>query len=113
MIKLARAAIVLMLGCGSHAAVDADAGSTSTTVPIVVHDKFTAGVPGMFIPVQVGSGSATAQLILDTGSSGLRILASAIGSDSYHRTGTMLSNTFDNGMVFDGEEATAIVTVGD
>jgi len=111
---LARAAIVSTLGCGSHATLGGDAGSSSTTVPIVVHDKFAAGLPGMLIPVRVGPpGSATAQVILDTGSSGLRILASALDSSVYHRTGTKLTNTFDNGMVFDGEQATAIVAVGD
>jgi hypothetical protein len=96
-------------GCGASSS-----GSPSTTVPIVVHDKFTAGLEGMLIPVRVGSaGAATAQVVLDTGSSGLRILASAIDASTYQRTGTMLTETFDNGMVFDGEQATAIVAVGD
>jgi uncharacterized protein DUF3443 len=114
MIKgLALAAIVTTLGCGSSSN-GVDGGTSLATVPIVVHDKFTAGLAGMLIPVRVGpSGSATAQVILDTGSSGLRILASALASDTYQRTGTKVTNTFDNGMVFDGELATAIVAVGD
>ncbi len=104
---LALVAIAITSGCGST-------DSSSVTAPIVVHDKFTAGVPGMLIPVQVGPpGSATSQVVLDTGSSGLRILASALGSDTYQRTGTKLTETYDNGMVFDGEQATAIVAIGD
>jgi hypothetical protein len=100
-------AIALTSACGTTS-------SSAVTAPIVVHDKFTAGVPGMLIPVQVGPpGSPTAQVVLDTGSSGLRILASALGSDTYQRTGMQVTETFDNGMVFDGEQATAIVAVGD
>jgi hypothetical protein len=107
-------ALAAIVGCGGSSSMGVDAATSSVTVPIVVHDKFTAGLPGMLIPVRVGAtGSTTAQLILDTGSSGLRILASALDSDSYQRTGTKLTNTFDNGMVFDGEQATAIVAVGD
>jgi Protein of unknown function (DUF3443) len=105
----------MRLVCGAIAlAACGGPSSDATTVPIVVHDKFTAGLEGMLIPVRVGPvGAATAQCVLDTGSSGLRILASALDSSVYQRTGTMLTETFDNGMVFDGEQATAIVAVGD
>lgn len=108
--RLACAALAI-IGCGSP---NASNTSDPTSVPIVVHDKFTAGLPGMFIPVRIGPpGSSTVQLILDSGSSGVRVLASTLDSATYLRTGTKLTNTFDNGMVWDGEEATAIVAVGD
>lgn len=62
------------------------------------------------VPATVGGQST--YLHLDTGSSGLRILAEAVDPNRVARTGKLIRSTFADGTVFEGEIAIASVSIG-
>ena len=62
------------------------------------------------VPVTVGEQSA--HLHLDTGSTGLRILAESVDPAQVIRTGELVSGQFGDGTIFEGEVAIAAVRIG-
>jgi hypothetical protein len=107
-------AIIVLCGCGgggggSAATIPAPVATPTpaTTIPL------TFGADGYtpLIAVSVGGGS-TASLILDTGSSGLRIQQSALAGADYTDTGQAITATFSGGTVFTGTVGEADVVIG-
>ena len=62
------------------------------------------------VPVTVGEQSV--HLHLDTGSTGLRILAESVDPAQVIRTGERVSGRFGDGTIFEGEVAIAAVRIG-
>src|SRR4051812_9009697 len=63
------------------------------------------------VPVAVG-GSKPITAMLDTGSFGLRVMASALSSVQYEQTGTWRNYPFASGAELRGTVAKAVVSVG-
>jgi hypothetical protein len=79
-------------------------------VPIKQATLFN-GVPRYSIPIVIGGKSVDA--ILDTGSTGLSILTSAIPASSYTPSKVSLSMIFSNGQKFFGHVGQAVIGLGD
>lgn len=106
-IVAALAALWLFAGLAAPAAAE----GTRVVVPIrrtVLPD----GVVRYSVPVSVGGG-APIDALLDTGSFGLRILASALSPDQYRATDTERRFPYGSGALLSGPIATATVRVGD
>ncbi len=69
-----------------------------------------AGDPRLGINVTVGQDAV--QLLLDTGSAGLRLLASALHPQSANRVGKSAAGIYGSGLHLQGEEARASLTIG-
>ena len=95
------------------AAALACAGTASAQQPPVVvplhveHSPYH--VPHLGIDVTIGS--ITKRLEVDTSSPGLRILASALPSDAWQRTGQTVTGDYGNGLNLRGFEANASLTL--
>jgi hypothetical protein len=94
------------------AAQPATAGSGAGTLVVPLHvERGPYGDPRLGIDVNVGP--RTVRVLFDTGSPGLRILASALPADAARRTGQHAAGGYGSGLVLRGEEATARFAVGD
>ena len=106
-IRLAGAFVLLtglsLIGSAVHAAGRLDVPVNQIVLP--------NGDPRYSVPVSVGNGPAI-EAELDTGSFGLRVLASALEPGSYEATDVHRSYAFGGGAKFDGVLARATVSVG-
>ena len=91
------------------ASAEARTGLQTVDIPLDIR-RLSTDVKALAVPVTVGRQSA--HLHLDTGSSGLRILAQAVDPDGVIRTGQRLRGRFGDGTVFEGEIAIAPVSIG-
>ncbi len=104
--------LALALVALSGAAFSADAASAAGRVDIPVSQTVLPnGDPRYSVPVSVGNGPAIAAQ-LDTGSFGLRVLASALDPGSYEATDLHRNYGFGSGATFDGVLARGTVSVG-
>ncbi len=88
------------------------AGGGAGTVVVPLHvERGPGGDQRLGIDVAVGG--RTVRVLLDTGSAGLRILASALPAGEVRRTGQSAAGGYGSGLVLRGEEATARFSVGD
>ncbi|MGZ3497333.1 MAG: hypothetical protein ACXWNZ_05605 [Vulcanimicrobiaceae bacterium] len=69
------------------------------------------GEPRLGIDVTIGGTSI--RVLFDTGSAGLRVVASAVSSNSTRRTGVPAGGGYGTGLILQGEEATATLAIGD
>ena len=81
----------------------------SIEIPIPVR-RLENNAKALAVPVMV-AGQAS-YLHLDTGSSGLRVLAEAVDASQVRRTGERIHSRFADGTVFEGEIAIAPVSIG-
>ncbi len=86
--------------------------SDSVTLPLFVRTLQLGSTSLKLLGVQVNVAGEPAELLLDTGSSGLRIFANAVGSDGLQRTGEQTQAEFGDGTIYDGEIALAPVQIG-
>lgn len=107
-----RCALVLvgLFGCGDQATSTADASDAASapTIPVVVAPYAGAG-NGSYLRVSITVGGAPVDVLLDTGSSGLRVFASAIPGAAMTITAEADSVEFGGGDRMVGHTATAIV----
>lgn len=103
-------AIVVGAILASAAAVSAVRGAGQEIVVPLHVVRYSDGATQLGIDVAIGS--KTQRLLFDTGSTGLRILASAIPSDAFRRTGRPEKYAYGSGMEVQGEEADASVSIG-
>ncbi len=97
---------------GAPDASGGDGGQTgAVSVPIRVVDYPGGGGKLLTVTVSI-HGSAPVDLLLDTGSSGLRVLASALGGADVGATSTPMSADF-GGIVLQGRKASAPLRLGD
>ena len=96
-------AFVSTLGGAARAAGRMDVPVSQTVLP--------NGDPRYSVPVSVGNGPAI-EAQLDTGSFGLRVLASALEPGSYEATDLHRSYSFGSGAKFDGVLARGTIGVG-
>jgi hypothetical protein len=86
----------------------AGADSTNVVVPLTVeHSPYHQP----YLGIDVTIGSVTKRLEVDTGSPGLRILASALPADAFAKTGFTETGDFGNGYTLRGSIATASLAV--
>jgi hypothetical protein len=86
-------------------------GADQGPVVIPLHvDRGTGGERRLGIDVTVGS--KTQRYLLDTGSTGLRVLASSLPDDAYRRTGRSERYGYGTGVELNGEQATAAIGIG-
>ena len=78
-------------------------------IPIAIR-RLENNTKALAVPVTVG-GQAL-ELHLDTGSTGVRVLADAIAPELVRRTGERTQATFFDGTVFEGEVAIAAISIG-
>ena len=101
-----------MLALLATVAQPASAGGGAGTFVVPLHvERGPHGDPRLGIDVTVGP--RTVRVLLDTGSPGLRILASALPAGAAQRTGQRAAGGYASGLVLRGEEATARFSVGD
>lgn len=101
-IALATAALIAAAGA-AQAAERADVPVHQTVLP--------DGTPRYSVPVTVGDGPPI-EAALDTGSFGLRVMASALSPEQYEATDVQRRYPFGSGARFDGVLARATVGVG-
>jgi hypothetical protein len=87
------------------------APSLPVDVPITITESSTSDSMQFSVPIGVGSASLNVQL--DTGSSGLRIISGALPSSAFDRvTTTPVIFSYHSGLVIQGVVAYAYVTIG-
>lgn len=91
-----------------HRATTAQDAAT-TSVTLTVYPDSDNGLQ-IGLPMTVAGGAA-AVMELDTGSTGLRIFASAVGTTGLQKTGQAMSVEYGDGTVFEGQLAYAPATV--
>jgi hypothetical protein len=101
------AAAAVLIGLVAAAAAGSPAG-TPIVVPLYV-EHGPRGEPRLGIDVAFAD--RTVRVLLDTGSAGLRVLASQAGA-SPRRTGREAAGGYGSGLSLHGEEATAALTIG-
>ncbi len=106
---VARAALVLALMSGSIEPSGA-AGQGRVEIPIR-QTTISDGTVRYSVPVSIGGG-APIDAMLDTGSFGLRVLASALRPDQYTSTRTERRYPYGSGAVLRGPIASASVALG-
>jgi hypothetical protein len=94
---------------GARPAAVAAADAGPVVVPLHV-DRGPYGDGRLGIAVTVGS--RTVQVLLDTGSAGLRVLSKAVGDEAVRRRGASASGAYATGLRLRGQEATARLTIG-
>ncbi len=102
-------AAALIAGTCTAAVADDPVASGPVVVPLHVN-RGPMGDPRLGIDVTVGE--KTVQVLADTGSRGLRVLASAVPAGSVHRTGRAAAGGYASGIVLHGEAATAPLALG-
>ncbi len=107
---VARVTLVLLLLSGSIEVAGA-AGQGRVDIPIR-QTTIGDGTIRYSVPVSIGGGPPM-DAMLDTGSFGLRVLATALRPDQYTSTGTERRFPYGSGVVLRGPIATASVAVGD
>jgi hypothetical protein len=118
--------LLLVCACGSHHAPniaadaapladapDASGPVTTTSAPLTVGPKYKNGDVGIIVKVRIGNDPAPVSVILDTGSVGLRVLSGAVPSDAYQTTDTPDTTVLRDGTTLTGQQATAVVAIGD
>jgi hypothetical protein len=106
-----RAILIAALGIVTCAGPVFAAGTAGPTVVPLHVERGPFGDPRLGIDVTLGS--KTVRVLLDTGSVGLRILASAVPADAARRNGTSAAGGYASGIVLQGEQATARLSIGD
>ena len=106
---VARAALVLALMSGATEPSGA-AGQGRVEIPIR-QTTISDGTIRYSVPVSIGGGQPI-DAMLDTGSFGLRVLATALRPDQYASTDTERRYPYGSGAVLRGPIATAIVALG-
>jgi len=101
------AAVVAAVLVGAVAAPATSAGAP-VVVPLFV-ERGPHGDPRLGIDVAIGE--RTARVLLDTGSAGLRVLASRAGAAA-RRTGRAAAGGYGSGLALHGEEATTPLAIG-
>jgi hypothetical protein len=84
----------------------------SVSVSYAIHQRNTGGGLGMVLPVSVG-GASPVGLLLDTGSTALRVFTSALGAAAVQRTTQSVTELYADGTTFQGVLGTARVAIGD
>jgi hypothetical protein len=120
------ATLLVVCACSSHHTPDiaADAAPladapdaagpvTTTSIPITIGAKDKAGDAGILVKVRIGNDPAPVSVILDTGSVGLRVLSGAVPSGAYQTTDTPDTTVLRDGTTLTGQQATAVVAIGD
>ena len=111
---------------GRRKVVAALAAAVTSVALIAARPEPPASPPPIVVPLHVGHtssgslrlgidvtiGGRTSRVLLDSGSSGLRILAAAVPDGAARRTGRPARATYVNGLVAEGEEALAQVSIG-
>ncbi|MEU1825077.1 DUF3443 family protein [Streptomyces abikoensis] len=108
---------LLLTACGGGlepgASTASGGASRASSVPLTYLPAGSAGgrlsVPRLQATVRIGSRSAN--LLVDTGSTGLKVLASAVGDDATP-TGATGSSSFLSGLKISGREARATLRLG-
>ena len=117
-------ALLFVAGCLDNDGPAADAGRTdvarqdgapdgaasTVTVPLTIADYPGASGKLLLAPVSV-NGSPTVNVLLDTGSSGLRVLAAALGGTNVTTT-TEATLTQFGGEILTGHKASGRLTIG-
>jgi hypothetical protein len=90
------------------------AAGSNASGPIVVPlhvERGPMGDPRLGIDVTIGEKAA--RVLVDTGSAGLRVLASSVPPGSARRTGRSAAGGYASGIVLSGEEASAALAFGE
>ena len=88
--------------------------AAATDSPIVIPMHVVRGVFGEpRLGIDVTIGGTPVNLLFDTGSPGLRVLASAVPSNAARRTGMPAGGGYGTGLILQGEEGTATLAIGD
>ena len=104
-------ALAIALATAICASIAPARGADQGPVVIPLHvDRGQYGETRLSIDVTLGT--KTQRLMLDTGSTGLRVLATALPTGSYRRTGREVDYDYGSGTVLRGEEAVASTTIG-
>lgn len=101
--------LALLLLCSSHIM----ARQTTSRVEVPIYQRVLSdGDVRYFVNVRIGGGQPVAAM-LDTGSFGLRVLASALAPAQYQPSDIVRRFFFGSGVVYTGELAKAEVAIGD
>ncbi|MFI9722162.1 DUF3443 family protein [Streptomyces sp. NPDC052396] len=107
-------AAVLPAGCGGGGTSTPSGGSAQLTVPLTYlpagSEGGKLGEPRLQATVRIGSQQLN--VLVDTGSTGLKVLASAVGKGNATPTGATASTSFLSGLKISGREAQARVGLG-
>jgi hypothetical protein len=105
--------VLLFLVSITSIAAQALAAGTTTRVEVPIYQSQLAdGTIRYWVYVRIGD-SAPIPAMLDTGSFGLRVLASALSPSDYGDTGIERRFAFGSGVALHGSLATAVVAIGD
>jgi hypothetical protein len=105
------AALAIVLSMAAGVSITPARGADQTPVIIPLHvDRGQYGETRLSIDVTLAT--KTQRLMLDTGSTGLRVIATALPTGSYRRTGHEVDYDYGSGTVLKGEEAIASMTIG-
>jgi len=99
----------VLAACAITVPLVATAAAGPTTIPLHVEEY--GGVPRLGIDVMFGT--KTLRFLFDTGSGGLRVLASAVPPDAAQRTGASASGGYASGIMLHGEQAIARLSIAD
>ena len=112
-VDMARTGLLRTIGLGAAAVLcAAGAAQAAERADVPVHQTMLPdGSPRYSVPVTVGDGPPI-EAALDTGSFGLRVLASALSPGQYEATDLHRRYPFSGGARFDGVLARATVGVG-
>ena len=92
---------------GEDSSATSDAGTSRPSVSIPLRVTETNGLTKTMVSV---GGGPEIPVVVDTGSSGLRVFASKVGSE-VSRTGETLPTGYQGGLVMESEHATAPLTL--
>jgi len=108
-----RRRVLLLAALATITAGGPPSGSASAAAAIVVPLHVVSGAVGDDrLGIDVTIGGTTVRVLFDTGSAGLRILATAVPANAVRRTGRAAAGSFANGLILRGGEATATLAIG-
>lgn len=115
---LAAVAVIFVTGCGSaksaKPALSSGGPLAGKSVPIKavpIKAGSAAGSPALLVNVSVAGGTKV-PMVLDTGSIGLRVFASAVGTTGVEPAAETVTESLPDGTVLTGYVANAPVTIG-
>ena len=102
-------AMLVVAGCAG--ASTSSSPATSNSPGQVIPMKYSSDGGGVITQVSVGGG-ALVPIIIDTGSTGLRIFEQSVGSNVQAQKDVKITETYGDATEYDGYLASAIVKVG-